>query len=288
MKPQVTDNVSGPDGRRYLVSTIRYEQKGSEELWETAVFEGVGFTTSEENQRYSMWAFNPHMAEATHRDVVRRVRNEPAESWAVTPEFIATIRLSAIASFQEATTPASGPPKVITEYTTNLMRLAERDMNRLDACWRGLGLALDWQQRLSALYEFTLFYLQVTDRYMAEYAPKVRDLVVSGITSIAWLSYLSRSVAEPLPEDLESDPAIKENWIGFQQDVQLRRLAYGTARWAQASDPVNTPGTLLWEFGRLVARAFDRPDDEAAIRCVVSAMDGTMAELGIAQLIPRG
>jgi hypothetical protein len=121
MKPQVTDNVSGPDGRRYLVSTIRYEQKGSGELWETAVFEGVGFTTSEENQRCLL------------------VRGDRAQA------------------------------------------------DRRDECG-----------------------------------------------------------------------------------------SHGT------------PGTLLWEFGRLVARAFDRPDDESAIRCVVSAMDGTMAELGIAQLIPRG
>ena len=168
------------------------------------------------------------------------------------------------------------------------MRLAERDMNRLDACWRDLGLTLDWQQRLHAPYEFVLFYLHVTDRYMTEYAPKYRSLVVSGITSIVWLSYLSRSVAEPLPDDLESDPAIKENWIGFQQDVGLRKLAYGDARWAKTSDPVNTSGTLLWEFSRFVARAFDRPDDEAAARCVVSAMDGTMTDLNIARLIPRG
>lgn len=288
MKPQVTDNVAGPDGRRYLVSTMRYEQRGSAELWETAVFEGVGLTTSEQDQRYSMWAFNPQMAEATHSEVVKRVRTEPAESWALTPEFITTIRMSAIGSFQDATTAPTGPPKVIIDYTTDLMRLAEHDMNRLDACWRTLGLTLDWQQRLSALYEFVLFYLHVTDRYMAEYAPEYRDLTVSGITSIAWLSYLSRSVAEPLPVDLESDPAIKENWIGFQQDVQLRHLAYGGARWAQAGDPVNSSGTLLWEFGRLVARAFNRPDDEAAIKCVVSAMDGTMTDLDIARLIPRG
>jgi hypothetical protein len=288
MKPQLTDKVAGPDGRRYLVSTMRYEQRGSAELWETAVFEGVGFTTSEQNQRYSMWAFNPQMAEATHHDVMNRVRMEPAEAWALAPEFIATIRMSAIASFQDATTTPTGPPKVTIDYTADLMQLAERDMNRLDACWRGLGLTLDWQQRLSALYEFVLFYLQITDRYVAEYAPEFRSLVLSGITSISWLSYLSRSVAEPLPDDLESDPAIKENWIGFQQDVQLRKLAYGGARWAQAGDPVNTSGTLLWEFGRLVARAFNRPDDEAAIRCVVSAMDGTMTDLDIARLIPRG
>lgn len=216
MKPQVTENVTGPNGRRYLVSTIRYDKRGNAELWETAVFEGAGFTTSEQDQRYSMWSFNPQMAEATHRDLVDRVRREPAKSWALAHEFIKTIRMSAVASFQDATTTPSGPPKIVIDYTAGLMRLAERDMNQLDACWREIGLTLDWQQRLQALYKFVLFYLHVTDRYMAQYAPKFRDLVVSGITSIAWLSYLSRSVAEPLPDDLESDPAIKENWVGFQ------------------------------------------------------------------------
>ena len=102
VKPQITERIRGKGGKKYLVSTIRYQQTEIGELWETAVFDSRGFFTSAETQRYSMWVFDPHMAEAAHADVVRRVKNESPDQWMMPPDLIEKVRESAVKNFHIA------------------------------------------------------------------------------------------------------------------------------------------------------------------------------------------
>ena len=71
-KPQMAKRVRGKDGKKYLVSTMRYRKTDAGELWETAVFDGGGFFTPAKNQRHSMWQLFLDAAEAAHADLVKR------------------------------------------------------------------------------------------------------------------------------------------------------------------------------------------------------------------------
>jgi hypothetical protein len=102
VRPQFTDRVKGRDGKKYLISTIRYQQTEIGEIWETAVFDSRGFFTSAETQRYSTWMFDSVMAQASHVDVVRRVKNEAADVWMMPGDLIEKVRESTVKNFHIA------------------------------------------------------------------------------------------------------------------------------------------------------------------------------------------
>jgi hypothetical protein len=199
-------------------------------------------------------------------------------------DFIAKVRQSAIAGFDRRPDSAPGPPSNFSDYAMNLMQIAERDAVRLVNCWQADNLQLDSEQRLNLFYEFTLFYLHLSDRYVAEHGASRREEVMATVSNMAWYSYLSSSVAESLPDDLASDPAIIENWRGFLQDLQLRHQMYERYVWLPAQD-TDPSGTLIWEFAIMVARLFGRPDDRVAVTCILSATEGSLADLNLERLL---
>jgi hypothetical protein len=282
----MTDRVvGGVDRKSYLVSTMRYKQLVQAELWETAVFEGGGLFTTSRKQRFSMWTFDSQAAQAAHLAVAKRVRTEPPQSWTMHAAFIATVRQSAITAFERPTNSAPATPRNLIEYAMHLMGIADRDTTRLVDCWQVNDLTIDWEKRLMVLREFTLFYIHMTDRYVAGQGFNRRQEVMAAVNSVAWYSYLGRSVAEPLPDDLTSDPAIAENWRGFLEDLQLRHRIYGSYPSERVDDPGNPEGTFIWEFGKLLALLVGRSDDVRAITCVLSAMDGSLADLDPARVL---
>jgi hypothetical protein len=101
----MTVRVVGKDGKAYLVSTMRYIERGYEELWETAVFEGGGCLTLSKKQRYTFWAFDAHMAQQVHAGAVWEVENEPTQSWIMSSNQVAEDRRSAIESFDKPINP---------------------------------------------------------------------------------------------------------------------------------------------------------------------------------------
>jgi hypothetical protein len=96
----MTDRVRGKDGKKYLVSTMRYRQTKYGEIWETAIFSGGGFFTSERTQRYSMWMFGPSSAQAAHADAVSKVKADQPQTWIMESAFIEKVRDSATVTFE--------------------------------------------------------------------------------------------------------------------------------------------------------------------------------------------
>ncbi len=97
----MTDRVIAKDGKPYLVSTMRYEKRDWDEIWETAVFEGSGCLTLGRLQRYSEWSFDPEMARQQHAAAIYYVRDEPLDHWMMKRESIAETRKSAYEIFNK-------------------------------------------------------------------------------------------------------------------------------------------------------------------------------------------
>lgn len=139
------------------------------------------------------------------------------------------------------------------------MRIADRDSATLAGLWGQSGLELDWKQRLNVLYEFTLFYLHITDLFVAQHAPRQREGIIDAVTYAAWDAHLTRAVAEPIPRDL-TDPDTAENWKLFAEDLQLRHQLLANYVWERDDNPANPDGTLIWEFAKFRSRSVGRPE----------------------------
>ena len=177
---------------------------------------------------------------------------------------------------------SQGPDLVA--YGANIVRVADGDTARVAEAWHAAGLDIDWQQKLHILYEFTLYYLHITDRFVAGQVPAKREEIMQAVTSAAWYAHLVRTVKQ-IPDDLAGDPAVAENWRGFCEDLQLRHQLLGQWVWERADDPQNQEGTLGWEFAKFLGRTFDRPEDIVIIMGVQLSMMGSLAELNSKQLI---
>lgn len=101
MKPQLTTRVRGQDGKFYVVSTMRYQKREFDEIWETAVFEGTGCLTFGRQQRFSDWAFDPQIAQTRYASTVQEVAGQPTAMWLMSPERIKVSRDSAIKAFMQ-------------------------------------------------------------------------------------------------------------------------------------------------------------------------------------------
>lgn len=110
MKPQLTERVIGKDGKPYLVSTIRYERREWDEIWETAVFEGRGCLTPGRLQRFSEWSFSLEDAQQWHARAIDTVRNTPVDTWTMGAQSIAETRTSAFKTFNKTLAELFGGP----------------------------------------------------------------------------------------------------------------------------------------------------------------------------------
>jgi hypothetical protein len=173
------------------------------------------------------------------------------------------------------------PPK-LAEYGLRLVRTADHDSGRLTAVWQQGGLDLSSEERLRLFYEFTLFYLHLTDRFVAEHLPDKREQIMNTVMYVAWYDSLARSVAAPISDD-PTDPDTAESWRGFTEDLHLRHQLFADYVWEGAID--DAEGTLFWEFARFVSRSFGRPDDFFFVSHAGMAMEGCIRELNWGDLV---
>jgi len=178
--------------------------------------------------------------------------------------------------------PATTEP--YSRYGVHLVTVAAGDAARVADSWHAGGIDLDWQQKFQVLYELVLYYLHITDRYVAQHRPGQRQRIMDAVTGAAWYAWLTRSVVKPIPEDL-SDPATVENFRGFTEDLHLRHELYAPYVWERADDPDNFEGTLFWEFPKFVSRSLGYPDDLITIMGVQMAMLNSLEFLNSAQLL---